>query len=127
MDLVFLALDHGVGSVSDAAGEALIPFLLTQDASGQRGLKRFMADTLEESVGMARSEARGLHPTVQLAVLAYDGFVTIQGQRSDAVVVQAQRRGASRSEMYAQRYGRDGSKIAAVGNAVSLGEGESLF
>jgi hypothetical protein len=126
MDLVFLALDHGVGSISDARGEALIPFLLTQDAAG-RHLKRFMADTLEESVGMARSHARDLPQSVQLAALAFDGFITVQGEKSDAVIVQAQRRGTSRSATYAQRYRRDGIKIAAFGNAASLGDGDALF
>lgn len=126
LDLAFLALDHGIGSISDAGGETLIPFVLTQDRSG-RHLRRFVADTLEESVAAARSHLAGLPTSVETVALAFDGFVTIQGTRSEAIIVQAQRRGFSQSANYAQRYQRDGSRIAVVGNAAHLGEADPLF
>jgi hypothetical protein len=126
LDLVFLALDHGIGSISDASGETLIPFLISQDGSG-RQLKRFVADTFEESVGMARADAARLPQQTELVALAFDGFITVEGTRWDAVIVQAQRRGNPRCATFAQRYKRDGSRIEAVGNPASLGDGEPLF
>jgi hypothetical protein len=126
LDLVFVALDHGIGSLSAASEEPFTPFLLTHSESG-RQLKRFVADTYEGSVAAARSHAAGLPNSVQMAVLAFDGFVTIEGVRSDAVVVQAQRRGSPHSSTYVQRYKREGSKIVEVGNAVGPSEDDALF
>jgi alpha/beta superfamily hydrolase len=126
MDLVLLALDHGVGSISDARGEALIPFLLTQEDSG-RSLKRFAGATLEESVAMARAHAATLPASVQVVAIAFDGFVTLEGTKAEAVIVQVQRRGSARSGSYAQRYLREGTRITTLGNALSLGDGELLF
>jgi hypothetical protein len=114
----FFALDHGVGSISDTGGATLTPFVITQDGSG-RQLRRFVAGTFEDSVAMAQSHASSQPPSVQMVVLAFDGFVTVEGTRSDAVIVQAQRRGSSRGSTYAQRYHRDGSKVMAVGNVLT--------
>ena len=126
LDLVFVALDHGIGSLSVATEEPFTPFLLTHSESG-RQLVRFVADTYEGSVAAARSHAASLPLTAQMAVLAFDGFVTIEGVRSDAVVVQAQRRGSPQSSTYFQRYKREGSGIVEVGNAVGPSEDDELF
>ena len=120
LDLVFVALDHGISSLSVAGKEPFTPFLLTHDESGRR-LMRFVADTA------ARSHAASLPQSAQMAALAFDGFVTIEGVRSDAVVVQAQRRGSRHSSTYFQRYKREGSRIVEVGNAVGPSEDDELF
>ena len=126
LDLAFLALDHGIGSISDAGGETLIPFVIWQDDSG-RHLARFVEGTFEDSVALVRAHVAKLPAEAKLVALAFDGFITVQGIRSEAVIVQAQRRGTSRSANYAQRYQRDGGSIAAVGNAAHLGDGEPMF
>jgi len=49
-DFVDLALNHGVGSVE--GGRPLIPFVLIE-TNGQRHLRRFALERLEESVDAA--------------------------------------------------------------------------
>jgi hypothetical protein len=126
LDLVFVALDHGISSLSVAGEEPFTPFLLTHDESGRR-LMRFVADTYEGSIAAARSHAATLPQSAQMAALAFDGFVTMEGVRSDAVVVQAQRRGSRNSSIYFQRYRREGSRIVEVGNAVGPTENDKLL
>ena len=124
LDLVFAALDHGIGSVED--GGPLIPFVLAETAGG-RELTRFAAETLEEGVAQARQHA-GASAADRVAV-AYDGYLTVEGERSDAIFVEAQERTAPSSVVFAQRYRPGGRlrKFATVGNAAFAGEGDGLF
>ncbi|MBM3838396.1 MAG: hypothetical protein FJ398_10595 [Verrucomicrobia bacterium] len=48
-DLMFKALDHAVFSIADT-GDPLIPFSLTEDASGQTTLTRYVTDRIEKGV-----------------------------------------------------------------------------
>jgi len=124
MDLVFAALDHGVDSVS--GGGPLIPFVLTEGPDG-RNLSRFAAETLEEGHSQALRYAAS--SDADRVAVAYDGYLTVEGERSDAVFVEAQERGAGSSVLFAQRYRPGGRlrKFAAVGNAAYAGEGKGLF
>jgi hypothetical protein len=124
IDLVFAALDHGVESVKD--GGPLIPFVVTDSAEG-RDLTRFAAETLEEGQEQARRHASS--SGADRVAVAYDGYLTVEGARSDAVFVEAQERGTASSVLFAQRY-RPGGRLrgfATVGNAAFAGEGDGLF
>ena len=61
MNLVFLALDHGIESVR--GGGPSIPFVVAETA-GERHLQRFVANTLEERLHHARAAASALPDTV---------------------------------------------------------------
>ncbi len=82
---------------------------------------------MDESVALARADILNLPHQTELVVLAFDGAVTIQDSKSEAIIVQAQRRGTSQSHNYAQRYQRKGQHISPFGNALGLGDGDSLF
>ena len=124
MEVVFAALDHGVDSVRD--GGPLIPFVLEENADG-RDLSRFAAELLEEGVAQARAHA-GASGADRVAV-AWDGYLTLEGERSDAVFVEAQERGTPASLVFAQRYRPGGRlrKFAIVGNAAFAGTGDGIF
>ncbi|MBO9627698.1 MAG: hypothetical protein J7484_15155 [Microbacterium sp.] len=127
VDLAFLALDHGIGSI-DGGRDALIPFAIVESAEG-RALNRFMAGTLEDSVAQGRVNLL-LTPGLVLAVLAWDGFLTIDGQRSDAIFGEVYERGGEQSFVFAQRYRRTGllrKRVERVGNVVLAGAGDPLF
>lgn len=83
LELIFQALDHGIASIE--RGGPLIPFVLVDGGDGDRSLKRFMADELEAAQAAAREHLHGLPGAVRVA-LAYDGFLTVDGARSDAVI-----------------------------------------
>lgn len=124
IEIVFAALDHGIDSVRD--GGPLIPFVLAERAAA-RDLTRFAAETLEEAHAQARRHA-GASDADRVAV-AYDGYLTVAGERSDAVFVEAQERGSDSSVVFAQRY-RPGGRLRGfdtIGNAAFAGGGEGLF
>lgn len=125
MELVFAALDHGIDSVSE--GGPLMPFVLA-DVDEGRTLTRFAAERLEEGVAQARSQARESPEAKRIAV-AYDGYLTVEGERSDAVFVEAQERGAASSVVFAQRYRPGGRfrKLSTIGNAAFIEAGEGLL
>jgi hypothetical protein len=124
MDLVFVALDHGIESV--AAGGPLIPFAVVETADG-RDLVRFAAETLEEGQAQARTHVRRAD-SLRVAI-AHDGYLTVEGERSDAILVEAQERGQSNCVVFAQRYRPGGrfKKFATIGNAAFVDNGESLL
>jgi hypothetical protein len=124
MELVFVALDHGIDSVTQ--GGPLIPFALTETVDG-RELTRFAPETLEAGQALAREHVRGAG--ADRAAIAYDGYLTVEGDRSDAIFVEAQERGHGDSVVFAQRYRPGGrfKKFTTIGNAAFVDRGESLF
>lgn len=100
IDLAFAALDHGIRSVS--SGETLVAFTLEQGPEGRR-LLRFAADRIEEGTAIARSRLSSDHGA-DTAAAAWDGYVTLEGARSDAIFVHVGERGADASYLFAQRY-----------------------
>jgi hypothetical protein len=126
LDLILLGLEHGTGSIE--SGGALVPFLLMESGAGGRSLKRFLADKLERSLAEARTHLAGL-TDVERVALAYDGYVTIEDQRTDAILVEAQDAGRRNCLVFAQRYRPGGRlrKLSAIGKPVFLGDGDPLF
>ena len=124
MELVFVALDHGIESVAD--GGPLIPFAVMETADG-RELVRFAAETLEDGHAQARQHVQS-GDALRVAI-AHDGFLTVEGERSDAILVEAQERGQGTSLVFAQRYRPGGrfKKFAPVGNAAFVAGGDSLL
>ena len=124
MELVFLALDHGIDSVTE--GGPLIPFALTETSDG-RELTRFAPGTLEAGHALAREHVRAAG--LDRAAIAYDGYLTVEGDRNDAIFVESQERGQSDSVVFAQRYRPGGrfKKFTTIGNAAFVDRGESLL
>lgn len=134
LHLAFTGLDHAIDSVEVSAGP-LIPFLL--ERSGDRlSLHRFVAERLED--GVAEVEQRleavvagdddartaGVSSEVDGACGAWDGYITVEGRRTDAVLARAvDRTGAE--VVLAQRYEVRGllrKTARRVGNAALLAD-----
>ena len=126
-DLVFLALDHGVDSVR-VSGGPLIPFIVVEQ-DGKRELHRFAAARLEEGQQQARAAVAALPPNATAYALAYDGYITVQGTKFDAILVEASERGRPAGVRMAQRYSPKKflRSFQTVGNPALLGECEGLF
>ena len=126
MDLMFAALDHAVGSIADAGGP-MTPFVLC--AEGDRAeLHRFVAVTVEEGLERAREFIKQVAPEITQVALAYDGYVTVDGVRTDAVLVDVQAAGTPTSDIFAQRYEIVGGSLSEIGNAKHIAiEQPSLF
>jgi hypothetical protein len=123
MDVAFAALDHGVDSIEH--GGPLIPFVLSETAS-DRSLQRFVADDLRDAVDRARAVVRAI-PADRVA-LAYEAYVTLGDERSDAVLVEFHERDGAHSGMLAQRLrpGDPTQPLERIGNPAFLGEQDPL-
>ena len=134
-DITFIALDHGIYSIQDGEGP-LIPFVISDQADGKRKLDRYMSVAkmgksegwvLEESLAQARLAVSKLPLSVTTYAMAHDGYITIQGTKYDAILVESSERGRPRAVLLAQRYipKTEQQSFQRVGNAVFLGEQES--
>ena len=127
VDLVFLALDHGVDSVRESGGP-LIPFVVYEE-DGEIKLQRFVTDRLEEGPEQARQAIAASPASISAYALAYDGFITVEGTKFDAILVEASERGRPAGILMAQRYSINGSSgsFETVGNPALLEECETLL
>jgi hypothetical protein len=119
-DLAFFALDHAVASIQPRG--PLIPFVMVE-LDGKRSLHRFIADTLEAGLAQAKSFAKAQLDSCERLVIAFDGFVTIEGVRTDAIYVDAFERAAVQGVRLFQRYKPTGlfKKNKPIGNPVMAG------
>jgi hypothetical protein len=126
-DLVFLALDHGVDSVRES-GSPLIPFVMFVN-NDELMLQRFVTERLEEGPEQAREAIASSPESVMAYALAYDGFITIEGAKFDAILVEASERGRPAGVRMAQRYSIKESlqSFETIGNPALLGECETLL
>ena len=126
MGAICEAVEHGMEMIQGSGGP-LRPFLMSWEG-GARTLSNLMGDSMEDSVEMGRELARESGPKVDRCVLAWDGYVTIEGERSDALFFQAYERGATMSHVLVQRY--EPSLVAhfrAVGNTALIEQEPPLF
>jgi hypothetical protein len=125
IDLVFFGLDRGIETVRD--GRQLLPFVVVEDQGGTRGFSRYIEETLEGSLSLARSGVR--ESGALRAVLVYDGFSTQKGERSQTVLLEAYEGGAADAVVIGQRYKppEPEERFAVVGNPAELGTSEPLF
>jgi len=120
-------LSHAAASVVPGGGP-LVPFAMTRMPDARGDLHRFAGD-LEIGQEMARTHIRDAVGIAQGAV-TWDGYVTGEGQRMDAVMVEAFGAGETESLIIAQRYRRGGllkRRWETYGDPVFLGNGKPLF
>ena len=120
--LALLALDHGIASAGDGP---LIPFAAEEDAEGRRSLARFPSGTLEECIVHARGHVHA--STASRVVVCFDGYVTVEEGRFDAVWVMAQEHGMKASVSFFQRYRAADAGVEPIGNAGYAGEADPLL
>ena len=127
-DLMFKALDHAVFSIEDN-GETLIPFSLTEDPAGQRTLTRYVADRVEIGVEEGKMKIEAMKDAVERYAFAYDGFLTISGNRWEGLFVEAGDKVAATGVLLCQRYKRKKGwfkkGIEPIGNPALVGNPSS--
>ncbi|HEX4981683.1 MAG TPA: hypothetical protein VFV63_08295 [Ilumatobacteraceae bacterium] len=120
------ALEHATGSVVDSGGP-LVPFAMIE-VDGNMSLTRFVGE-LAEGQQKAR-EAISASTGVTRAAVAWDGYLTLDGQRTDAVFVEASAIGDLESVVLAQRYeiaGRRRKRVQAIDIAALISRQQPLF
>lgn len=78
---------HGVYCISE--GETLVPIVGYELTDGSRGLVRFAAELLGQGVAEAKDWIETNPENAARAALVYDGYITIQARKVDALMVDA--------------------------------------
>ncbi|HEX7706454.1 MAG TPA: hypothetical protein VF701_08360 [Thermoanaerobaculia bacterium] len=102
-DFFFLAIDHGFGSIEDGGGP-LIPFVMSVSVDGQKHLTRFVTDELSEGVQRAQEHVVQHRDGMMMYAIAWDGYITLDDRKWDAILVEAGEAHDPRGVLFAQRY-----------------------
>jgi len=105
-DLMFMALDHAIESIKDLS--PLIPFVITLNTIGEKNLHRFVHEMMEESVAAAKEHINNSKNELNAYAIAWDGFLTVDGQKWDAVLIEAGEAKSEKGALLAQRYEKKG-------------------
>jgi hypothetical protein len=76
---------HAVWCVS--SGGTLVPILGETRPNGDRAMNRLVYDRLERAVEAGREKLDAPEVGVRNAVLLYDGFITVEDWRTDAIMI----------------------------------------
>jgi hypothetical protein len=127
LDFAFVGLDHGINSIIDNGGP-LIPFVITE-TEGQRNIQRFVTENYEHGPILAEKYLKELSIKPLRALIAFDGFVTLDGEKTDAIIIRCFDHSEKEGIILAQRYVRklEGKGIEPIGNATFLGTEENLI
>lgn len=118
--LAGFALRHGIDSAG--AGEPIIPFVVIEEADGTRKLVRFVTDA---AGARAAAEAQLASSDAAMYAFALDGYLTVDGVKTDAIIVEASRAGRARALVFAQPYAVRGDGAVATGPQHASGDAES--
>jgi hypothetical protein len=122
-DVIFEALDYAVENAG-ISEQGFTPFAFLDSAEG-RQLLRFVAgdgNDLAGSLAAGRESLQVVEPDVTCVALAWDGFLTYQGQRSEAVFVEGCEMGRDKGVLLAQRYVREEGQVVTQGNPVLVNQ-----
>ncbi|GAA4299005.1 hypothetical protein [Nibribacter koreensis] len=126
-DLMFFGLDYGIENLhADSAG-TLIPIVVTEK-EGERDLKRFVTERMEE--GLKKGEQFLMNEKeARYGIVIYDGYLTVDGNKVDAVLVKGFDRQDEVGYIIGQRYSRkkDNTELEVIGNPAFIGNEEQML
>ena len=100
---------------------------MLQRSDDTRGLTRFVSDgDLTDGVRAGRAALATVPAGTTAVALAWDGYLTMDGDRSEAVFVEAHEVGMPKSVLLGQRYARSDGTVQPVGNRIFQAETEPL-
>jgi hypothetical protein len=126
-DFIFLGLDHGINSIADDGGP-LVAFVMTKTGDTKQ-LNRILTDRMEDAPNEAEIFLKAISPKPKLALIAYDGYATVQGERNDAIIVRSFDISEEDGLIFAQRYlpKKEGAGIEPYGNSALVGYEPNLL
>lgn len=117
--LVFATLDESRSALRARRSGPLIPFATVLAPEG-RETTRFAGTNYDEDQAAALTFARS--GGFAAWAVAWDGYLTMSGERTDAILVRAARAGARNELLFAWRYERgEAGELRTLGNPAFLG------
>jgi len=123
-DIAFLALDHGVSIIEKNQGP-LIPFAIVNEKSGEKKLEAFAIEPTGEGLNYAKKHIDENAANIERYAIAWDGYVTIEGTKWDAIFVEAGETLSEDGYIMAQRYEKQGflkKRQKPIGNPLIVEE-----
>ncbi|WP_194898536.1 hypothetical protein [Catenulispora pinisilvae] len=105
-ELVFTSLDYALEN-AQISEQPFTPFSFALHKDGTATLTRFAVDVatdVPETLEAAREHLQTADPATVAITLAYDGYTTYEGQRTEAVFIEAHQLNLTRTLVLAQRY-----------------------
>ncbi|WP_194927335.1 hypothetical protein [Catenulispora pinisilvae] len=105
-ELVFTSLDYALEN-AQISEQPFTPFSFALHKDGTATLTRFTVDVatdVPETLEAAREHLQTAGPATVAITLAYDGYTTYEGQRTEAVFIEAHQLNLTRTLVLAQRY-----------------------
>jgi hypothetical protein len=117
--LVLTALDHATSCLAGDEGP-LLPFAMIVD-EGERVVRHFVSKGYEQTLDGALAFAG--HGDYEFWAVAWDGYMTVEGRRTEAVFVRAGAEDHADSVLFALRYERPppSRRLERIGDPVYLG------
>ena len=127
LDLMFFGLDHGIESVKASGKGPLVPFTMTE-TNGERKLNRLVTERLEDGLNEG-IKALTSDVTSDYGIIVYDGYLTVEGQKYDAVIVKGFDRKDHIGYLIGQRYQLKKllTPFKTVGNPAFIGNEEQVL
>ncbi|WP_062071886.1 hypothetical protein [Demequina sediminicola] len=121
--LAIATLDHAVAGAAQGPVE---PFVVEEDGAGRRTLTPCPGNTPD--AGVARATEHANNSSAQRVAVCFDGFVTLEEGRADAVWVIVHERDDDAAQAFYQRYRTAHSEegYAVLGNVGYGGENDPL-
>lgn len=88
---------HAVWCVAE--GETLVPILAFQRRTGEREFRRLEGEELQVEVARGQEWLSANPESVEIATLIYDGFVTLESGRIDALIAEIRSFGSGPSSL----------------------------
>src|SRR5688500_13651965 len=116
IDLMFFGLDYGIENIQTDNSGSLIPIVVTEK-DGKRDLKRFVTERIEDGLEEGEYYLKN-EKKAQYGVVIYDGYLTVDGNKVDAVLVKGFDREDEVGYIIGQRYSRkkDNPELELIGN-----------
>ena len=122
-DLVSRALDYGIQNASPDG--PVVPFVLAQVDDAFQLHRIVLGDVIDGGASMPKArEVATAIDGIDRAAYAWDGYVRLDGERTDAILVLAQERGEDGAFIVCQPYAFEGGEATASGDVVLLSQDE---
>lgn len=127
-ELVFTALDYALEN-AQLSDQPFTPFSFARREDGTATPTRFAVapgTDIPETLEAARDHLATAEPGTTAITLAYDGYTTYEGERTEAVFIEAHQLDLDRALVLAQRYMRTDGEVEPLGNPMLQAEVDPL-
>jgi len=104
VEIALTAMSHAFRSIEESDGGPMVPFVMTDSESEGRAIYRFEANSLGHALDSAQIWIEAADDEVFRYAFAWDGYITLDDEKWDALFVEAGNRTLPHGMLLCQRY-----------------------